>query len=418
MEPPKLLDERREYVWIFGALALLFMFHLGLRYQAYRHFVSLPFYFTYAEVEDAYTKTKHDYRYCVVRLRSDEGLHFYTTTPEPCPKPLSRLRLELFPSQSLTLKAYLGRFYIKSRIKEQLPVAPTLKQRLVQYVNAQHTETMMQHFYNAIFFAMPLHKPQREAIAKWGVSHLVALSGFHLGILWAVVYGLLWLFYRPIQQRYFPYRYALIDIGVVALVVLGLYVWFVNAPDSLVRAYAMVLAGWFALVAGVELLSFGLLALVVGVVLVLFPSLIFSVGFWFSVAGVFYIYLLLYHTADLPKWVVMLVVIPVGIFLLMLPVVHTIFPMASRCQLFSVVLSMLFTPFYPLSMLLHLLGMGGVFDGGLMQLFTLPCHIEQKLVPWWAGVGYLCLSFLAIGQKHYFYLLLATAVATAFWLYI
>ena len=49
------------------------------------------------------------------------------------------------------------------------------------------------------FFATPLAKEVREKISLFGVSHLVALSGFHLGILWALVYGGLLLLYRPLQ---------------------------------------------------------------------------------------------------------------------------------------------------------------------------------------------------------------------------
>ena len=418
MERPQLLDEKREYLWLFGVLLLLLGLHLALRYQAYQQFTSTPFYFTHATVEQAYTKTKEGRTYRVLKLHSDEGWRFYTTTYNKRTLCGRRVRLQLFPSQNISFWDFLGTFYVKSRIKRVEEPTPTIKQKLVEKVNAQHSEPLLQRFYNAIFFATPLQKRDREAISQLGISHLVALSGFHLGILWGVVYGVLWLLYAPLQQRYFPYRFALIDVGVVALGLLGAYVWFVDAPDSLVRAYGMVFAGWLALVSGVSLLSFGLLAVVMGLLVVLFPSLLVSVGFWFSVAGVFYIYLLLYYTQHLSKWWVVLVVIPFGIFVLMLPVVHTIFPLSARCQLLSPLLSLLFTPFYPLVMVLHLVGEGGVLDGGLLKLFSLACETQERLLPWWGGVGYVLLSLGAVRQKRLFWLLLAVALGVALWLYI
>jgi competence protein ComEC len=250
------------------------------------------------------------------------------------------------------------------------------------------------------------------------VSHLVALSGFHLGILWGLIYGALLMLYRPLQQHHFPYRYAMIDVGILSILFLGLYVWFVGMPPSLLRAYAMVIAGWLMLIMAVELVSFGVLSVVMAALPVLFPSLLVSLGFWFSVAGVFYIFLLLHYTKGWNKWVVMLAVIPLGIFVLMLPVVHIFFPVTSVCQLLSPLLSLLFTPFYPISMLLHLIGQGDLMDGGLHYLLSLSCQTKEVLLPWWAGVGYLLLSVAAIGYRRIFILLLGVATVFGVWLYI
>ena len=118
-------------------------------------------------------------------------------------------------------------------------------------------------------------------------------------------------------------------MGLAAIVVLGVYVWFVGAPPSLLRSYGMILAGWAVLLMAIELLSFDFLATVAALLLVLFPSLSVSLGFWLSVEGVFYIFLLLQYAKGHNKWIITLRVIPVGIFLLMLPIVHTVFAMTS-----------------------------------------------------------------------------------------
>ncbi len=293
-----------------------------------------------------------------------------------------------------------------------------MKERLLEKVSSQHTDPSLASFYQGIFFATPLLPELREKITGLGVSHLVALSGFHLGILWSVIYGLFLLLYRPLQQRYFPYRYSLLDIGAVTIILLGFYVWFVGAPPSLLRSYAMVLVGWVVILLGMELLSFTFLTTIALVLLLLFPPLIVSLGFWLSVIGVYYIFLLLRYASEVNGWIVSLFFIPVGIFLLMQPVVHGIFGLTTPYQLLSPLLSLLFILFYPLVIVLHLLGVGGVLDSGLIWLFSLPATGVEKLLPLWMVGVYLGLSLWAIWSRWVFWLLLGVAGAYGVSLYL
>jgi len=399
-------------------LFIFFLLHLGWEYRNYTEFVSKPFYFTRATVLNAYEKRKGKRSYQVLKLQSDDGLTFYTTAHQKILLKNKYLRLQIFPNKQITFADYLGTFYVKSRIKKSEDLPPSLKGILLKKVSVQHDTPSLASFYNAIFFATPIEKGLREKIALLGVSHLVALSGFHLGILWALVYGMLLLFYKPLQQRYFPYRYALIDVGIVTVSVLGVYLWFVGSPPSLLRSYAMLFIGWAVLLTGIELLSFYFLFTVAALLLVLFPTLCVSLGFWLSIAGVFYIFLLLQYTRRYNKWVITLLIIPVGIFLLMLPVVHTIFGTTSPFQLLSPLLSVLFIPFYPLMMLLHLFGIGDIFDPALLWLFSLHQTGQEHLLPRWAAAGYIILSFAAIRYQKVFYILVASAFVYAVYLFI
>ena len=307
---------------------------------------------------------------------------------------------------------------MKSKIKQQKKLPLTFKDTLLEKVASQHKNEGLQTFYNAIFFATPLAKDLREKVSMLGVSHLVALSGFHLGILWGLVYGLLYFLYRPFQQKFFPYRHALFDVGLVAMVVLGTYLWFVDFPPSLVRSYAMVLVGWGVLLLGMELLSFTFLTSILLTLVALFPSLLVSLSFWLSVAGVFYIFLLLQYTKEHNKWIISFVFIPFGIFILMLPVVHSIFGVTSMCQLLSPLLSIVFVPFYPLVMVLHLVGFGEVFDGALLWLFSLPLERTESLLPLWLTLGYVGLSVGAIWHRRLFYMVFGLASLYMFYLFI
>jgi len=417
LEKPKLFPETKSFVWFFVIMSVLIGFRVGYEYHAYKTFISKPFYYTYATVITSYEKTKHTKRYKVLKLRSDDGFTFYTTSHQKKEFNHARLRLQLFPTESISFSSYLGTFYVKSKIKNTEVLPPTLKDILLNAVNKQHKDESIASFYNAIFFATPIDPKLRQKIALLGVSHLVALSGFHLGILWALVYGLVLLLYRPCQQKFFPYRHALFDVGLVAVLVLGVYVWFVGFPPSLLRSYAMVVLGWAMLLLAIELLSFTFLASVFLLLCLAFPSLLVSLSFWLSVAGVFYIFVLLQYTKQWNKWLITLLVIPLGIFVLMLPIVHAVFGVTSAYQLISPLLSLLFIIFYPLVMLLHIIGFGGVFDSVLSALFALPKEASEHLLPWWATLIYIGLSVGAIWHKKLFYVVLGLAIGYGIYLF-
>ncbi len=418
MTKPKLFESRREFLLFVLVMLLLLLGRLGWEYYHYRQFIAKPFYYTHAIVLNAYEKHKGRRAYTVLKLQSDEGLRFYTTTHSKQALNHAYLRLQIFPDERIGFWEYLGTFYVKSRIKERKALPETMQERLGRRIAAQHSDGGMSAFYNAIFLALPLPQRLREPIAALGVSHLVALSGFHLSILWGVLYGLLLLPYRALQQRYFPYRYALMDVGAVVMVLLGVYVWFVGAPPSLLRSYAMVLVGWLVLLLGLELVSFTFLAAVFAILTVLFPSLLVSLSFWLSIAGVFYIFLLLHYTKGLHPWLIMLLVIPVGIFILMLPIVHAIFGVTTPYQLLSPILSLLFVPFYQVSFFLHLAGIGDLFDPALQWLFALPKESSEMLLPWWMVAGYVGLSLGAVRYKALFYVTLLLAALYALYLFI
>ena len=409
LEKPKLFPEKKAFMCVVSILLFLILVRLFFVYHSYQNFITKPFYYTYATVLNAYEKQNNVKRYQVLKVKSDEGLTFYTTSYKKENFYHKRLRLQIFPSKEISFKDYLGTFYVKSKIKYQEKLPYTLKDRLLQKVSVQHESTALPSFYNAIFFATSIDQALRAQIAQLGISHLVALSGFHLGILWALVYGIVGLLYRPLQQRFFPYRHALFDVGVVAIWVLGMYVWFVDFPPSLLRAFAMVLVGWVVLLLGMALLSFTFLTSVMLTLIALFPSLLVSLSFWLSVAGVFYIFLLLQYTQHLNRWLISLVLIPLGIFILMLPVVHGIFAVTSTYQLLSPVLSILFVVFYPLMMVLHLLGLGALFDAQLLWLFDLPTQSVESLLPWWVVLIYVGVSLLAIWYRSMFYIVLGLA---------
>ena len=410
LPPPKLYEFRGELRYTIYIFLLLLLAELLISYNSYREFISKPFYFTNAYVTDSYMKHKKGYSYIVLKLKSDDGLEFFTTTSKKKSFKDSKVRLEIFPNKSITFYEYMSSFYVKSKIKSIIKEPDDLKSSFVDKIYSEHNESKISSFFSAIFLATPLDKEVRKQVSKLGVSHLIALSGLHLGLLWIAIYTVLLYPYKFLQQRYFPYRYMRFDLGVVILLSLGYYLYFVDYPPSLLRAYFMLLFSWLALIVGIELLSFEFILSVVMFLLILIPKLLFSIAFWLSVFGVFYIFLILEYNKKSNYRLLSLVLLPLGVYLLIQPVVHTIFTTTTIYQLLSPILSLLFTPFYIVSILLHIIGLGDLFDSAIGYLLHLKMEDIDIKTPIWFLILYIYLSYKAIKYERYFYILVGTAI--------
>ncbi len=417
IEKPQLFLDKREFSFIALLLLIIISIRLYILYSDYKIFISKPFYFTYADIIKQYKKDK----YTTLRVYSSSlDLEFFTNIYKRKRDnfPNKRVYIKLFPSDSkITFSDYLTIFYIKSKIIDIRQLSNNTKDIILDKIAIQHTEELIREFYQAIFLANPISKELREKITKLGVNHLIALSGFHLTILWGILFFILNIIYKPIQQIYFPYRFNLIDVGFIVLVILAIFVYFVNSPASLIRSYTMILFGWLLLILGVELISFEFLAMVILVTIAIFPKMVLSLAFWLSIAGVFYIFLLL-KNFKIKNRVAISIIISFGIFILMLPVTHLFFTTVTINQLYSPILSLIFTIFYPLSIFLHLINLGNIFDTTLLALFELKSSIWDLKIPISYGVFYIILSIGAIYVKRLFYLLLFISSVFAIYIYV
>lgn len=415
LEKPKLFLDSKQFWLSMLFLSSLLAIRIFLIYSDYKEFKDKPFYFTEVNVLQAYEKYKNNRYYTVLKLySSDLDIQFFTISSIPSKEIHQRLRMKLFPNFKMRFMEYLGTSFISSQVNEIYPKESDLKGRILYYIDKQHQNSMVANFYSAIFLAKPLSKALRKQVSILGVSHLIALSGFHLGILSGLLFFLLRPIYRVFQQRYFPYRFDLIDVGFIVLIILAGFVWFVGSPPSLIRSYMMILSTWILLILGVELLTLSFLVTVILILLIIFPHLLLSLAFWLSIIGVFYIFLLLHYISHLNN-ITITALISFGLFVLMLPIVHIVFPIVSPLQLGSPFLSLIFTLFYPLSIFLHLICIGDILDSVLIQLFTLKGTTLEIVVNPFLGGAYLLLSIGAFYFRKIFYLLLI--VAFGFFIY-
>ncbi|WP_263833233.1 ComEC/Rec2 family competence protein [Sulfurospirillum oryzae] len=372
-----------------------------------------------ATVLNHYTKTNEKGRtYDVFKLKLDgSGAEVYTTSWRVTSTPLkSRVKVKL-KVDKVTFLDYLKGFFAPSlslyEIYEDDP--PLDVKPLYRWVEHQHENETIAELYKTLLFATPISKELREEVQKWGISHLIAISGYNVGVISFLLFFFLKPLYQFFQSRYFPYRNVNADLTVVVLVVLFAYMVIIDFVPSFLRAFAMSVLGFFFYSRGIKVLSFQMLGLTSLGLLALFPALLFSLSFWFSVAGVFYLFLFLHHFQSLNRWV-LLGIIDLGVFLLMVPIVHTFFPVFTFLQLTSPLSSLVFIVFYPLGVLLHVMNLGGILDAYLLDFLHVKTGSYLLSFPWWILVLYVGVSLVAIRYKVALYGCLGFAFLSLFFI--
>ena len=410
---PPLFKTKKEFSVITFVLVAIIALRLFFIYQDYTNLKKLNnYYYTKAQVLKVYQNKNSS---TLIKLKTKDNLKLYLYSKKSPPKELDWLNIKIKPKEGLSFIDYIRGFYVNGEIVDKVAQGFDRKSLLNSKISKQHKNSNLANFYNAIFLAEPLNRNLRDAISNLGVSHLVALSGFHLGIIWTVVFALLYLPYRALHKSFFPWRNINIDIGFVSIVILAIFVLYVGAPTTLVRAYAMLLITWVLLILGLELVSFEFLIFATLLILAFIPKLIVDVGFWLSVCGVFYIFLILKWLKDYPKWLLTLFIIPIGVFILMFPIAHYIFGTTNIWQLSSPLLSVLFIIFYPVIALLHLFNLGGLFDKEIFWLLSLPKESIEINIPIGLVGAYTLSSILAVFNRKIFYFTLAFALFITVW---
>ncbi|GAA8076197.1 ComEC/Rec2 family competence protein [Helicobacter pylori] len=393
----ELLSTPKEYLWCGVVLSLLLAINLYLEYLNYQKLDSSKPTSLNAQILLQYPKTKDQKTYFVLKLQS-KGMIFYTTIKEPL-KNLQYRHAHFFGrikscSFLESLKSCFFQTYSFSLTRKH-----NFKSHVRHFIDSAHSSALVGNLYRALFIGDSLNKDLRDRANVLGINHLLAISGFHLGILSASVYFLFSLFYTPLQKRYFPYRNAFYDIGVLVWVFLLGYLLLLDFLPSFFRAFLMGLLGFLACFFGVRLLSFKLLVLACCIAIALLPKLLFSVGFLLSVCGVWYIFLFLKHTQIFFKTSSFLVrsfqaiSLSTLVFLNMLIIAHAFFPMFSPYQLFSIPLGLIFIVFFPLSLFLHAVGLGSLLDHFLSMPLTIPTISISS--PLWLLGAHLFLTILS-----------------------
>ena len=393
-----LFDKKSHFVIFCIFSLIIFSLNVLLEYKNYKEFTNKKTIFLNdVFVENQYIKKDK----FIFKLRH-RNISFYTASRENLKNLKHRFINVLILTDRVSFFDYLSGFYATS-IYMELQKKDTLYQKSLSLISSQHDNQDITNFYQAIFLASSLSPNQRKIYNLYGISHLIAISGFHISILIAVLFFILNPIYKIFQQRYFPYRNRWIDLSLISLFVLILYLYFVGSPPSLLRSLFMYGLAIIFVFSHIKILSFNTL-LITGIFLMaLSPRLIFSLGFFLSISGVFYIYLFLHYFKDKNKLVIILT-LNMFLFLMMLPIVHYFFYIGSLYQMLSIPLSILFSIFYPMSLFLHIFELGYLFDGLILKMISIKISYIQIETPWYLYVGYIFTSLGAIRYRFLFYL--------------
>ena len=414
-----LFVSKKEFFLTLAVVLCVACISLLIQFYYYTELTRESLHVNKATVLNHYTKTNEKGRtYDVFKLKLDgSGAEVYTTSWRVVSMPIkTRVKVKL-NVEKVTFLDYLKGFFAPSlalyEIYEDNP--PLDVKPLYRWVDDQHESEAIAQLYKTLFFATPISKELRVEVQKWGISHLVAISGYHLG----VIVSSLFFFFKPLyqffQSRYFPYRNATADVTLSVLIVLFVYMDIINFTPSFLRSFTMFALGFFLYSRGIKVLSFEMLGLSVLGLLALFPVLLFSLSFWFSVAGVFYLFLFLHHFEQLNRWL-LLALIDLGVFVLMVPIVHSFFPVFTFLQLTSPLSSLVFILFYPLGVLLHVINLGGILDSYLLEFLHVTTQSYMLSFPWWILGVYVGMSLVAIRYKIALFICLGFAFFALFFI--
>ncbi len=409
IERISVFQNKNEVLSFFFVTLFIFSYTLLMEYKNYKDLTQFNSAIVNAKVLAQYEKSKNNKSYQVLKLKAQDGYTFYTSAKKSLQNLKEKtLSLELFASNK-SFYEYLNGFYAFSKI---LSVTSELssKEKLNIWLESKHDNSEVASIYKALYTATPLQQQLYGVFSTLGVSHLLAISGFHLGVLSAVLFFLLKYPYSFLQNRYFPYAHANRDLFIAVAIILFCYLLFLDAPPSLLRAFGMLVIGFFLYDRGYKIVSMQTLLLSVVLLIAFFPRLIFSLGFWLSVSGVFYIFLFFIHFKELGKFK-QFILLPLWLYICMLPFSLVLFENFSLYHPLSIIWTALFSLFYPLSIVLHLAGFGSSFDTLLEQLIFLAKESHTVLLSYKYLGMHIMLSLGAVYKKEFVYALLFCSIS-------
>lgn len=258
------------------------------------------------------------------------------------------------------------------------PLLNGLRVKLHDMISSQHESQKISELFLALFLAMPISKELRSDVATFGISHLIAISGYHLGLIFGLVFILLSGPYKFFVAKYCPFRNYRLDLSIFTFILLAFYLILIDFMPSFFRAFVMSIFGFFMISRGLKLLSFELFYVCVCLIVAFCPEFIFNIGFIFSCFGIWFIYVFLHHFKFKNK-LMLAFALNAYIFFSMMIFVCFVFGYVSLQQIFGLGLNFIFVIFYPLMVFLHVLGYGGIFDDYILTFLSLRLGHEGAL---------------------------------------
>lgn len=381
-------------------LFIVFIISLSIEYSKFKELIYEEVYETKVDVINIYKKEKYD----VLKLSSKNFDFFTSVAKKHNIKKQDLLEIAIITNKIDFLK-YLKGFYTHTIYFDKLNKDITFKDKIIENIKKSHQNPQISEVFEALFLAVPLSSQTRDVFTNYGISHLVALSGFHLAVLSFLIY---WIFYFPysfFHSRYFPYRNKKFDLLLITLCFLFAYLLLTNIVASLLRAFVMLSLGIYLLRFNIKLITFTNLLFAFLIIISIFPKYIFSLSLWFSMFGVFYIFLFIKYFKDLKNKFLVLIFFNFWIYFAMNPIVHYFFEITTYEQLYSPFMTIVFTIFYPLELFAHIFNFADIFDEYLLSFLSYDFYTFEVGISLELFVLFVVLSFYSIFNKKAFLLL-------------
>ncbi|MDZ7817154.1 MAG: ComEC/Rec2 family competence protein [Aliarcobacter sp.] len=404
--------ERKYNIILIVSFLFIFLINISIEYKKYQELIDEEVYETKVEVLNIYEKEKYN----ILRLRANNFDFFTNIDKSEDIKKLDILNI-LIVSKNLSFLDYLKGFYAKSMNIYKLEKESSFKDKIINKIDLNHKDEITKELFQALFLAIPISKELRDICTNYGISHLIALSGFHLGVLSFVIYWICYYPYSFFHSKYFSFRNKKYDLLLISIFFLFSYLILTDIVPSLLRAFVMFVLAIFLLRSNIKIFSFMSLLITFLIVVSFFPKYLFSLGFWFSIMAVFYIFLFIQYFKDLNKYL-QIFLFNFWMFLIFNPIVHFYFPQTSYEQFLSPIITIFFTIFYPFEIFAHIFDFAIYFDGFIKSFLFHKMNVYEVFTPFYFFIAYLIFSLVSIFYKKAFWILNILMILFNLYLYI
>ncbi|QZE13689.1 ComEC/Rec2 family competence protein [Halosquirtibacter laminarini] len=178
------------------------------------------------------------------------------------------------------VSSYYG-YYIKKISTNNIPhTHHPLKEFVARQWNNEVLTEEQSALYNALLLGdrSKLERDKTDLFRRLGISHVLAMSGLHISIIWTLIMLILF----PLRKLYWGKKIAMILSGVAVLI----YVNMIHVTPSLERATWMLLIGILFTLSSKQKSPLHIWSLIVCIILIIKPYIITSVSFQLSIAAV------------------------------------------------------------------------------------------------------------------------------------
>ena len=380
-------------------LILIFLINLSIEYNKYLDFIDEEIYETKVEILNIYEKPTNN----ILRLKAQNFDFFANIDKSEDIKKFDVLNMTI-ASLNISFWDYLKGFYTKAIYFDKIERTPKFIDKIIVKINSNHEDEIIKELFQTLFLGTSISKELRDICTNYGISHVVALSGFHLAVLSFTIYWVLYFPYSFFHQRYFLYRNKKYDLILISLVFLFYYLILTDIIPSLLRAFVMLVLTIYFLRSNIKIVSYTNLFFTFLIVIALFPKFLFSLGFWFSIIAVFYIFLFIQYFKNLNKYF-QIIFFDFWMFLVFNPIVHFYFPQTTYEQFLSIIINILFAIFYVFEIVAHIFEFAIYFDGFIKDFLSYKMNVFSVETPFYFLLIYMIFSLASVFNKKAFWIL-------------